>query len=65
MTLWDVFDERQAVRETCSGGQSPIVDNNRHVICRVNFNIKRGWRLLSNCNVSHCPVISKQVLKKE
>ncbi len=37
MPLWDVLDERQAVRETRSGGQSPIVDNNRHIICWVNF----------------------------
>ncbi|ABV15582.1 hypothetical protein CKO_04528 [Citrobacter koseri ATCC BAA-895] len=28
----------------------------------MHFNIKRGWRFLSNFDIGHCPVFSSQVV---
>ena len=60
MTLGNMFNKFQSVRKTRSGFQTIVIDNYRHIICFVNFNIKRRWRFLSNFDVGHCPVLSNK-----
>lgn len=51
--------------ETRSCFQAIIINNNCHIICVVNFYIKRSWRFLSDFDVGHCAIFSSQGLLNE
>ncbi len=62
MSLWDAL--RMNMMISYQELVRTFLNNNCHIICVVNFYIKRSWRFLSDFDVGHCAIFSSQGLLK-
>ncbi|CPR74928.1 hypothetical protein NGUA15_00649 [Salmonella enterica] len=58
MALRNMFSQFQAIRKTCSGFKTVVINNNCDIIGFMYFYIKRRWRFLANFDIGHCSTFS-------